>query len=71
MSVPRDWPWIAVFVLGVGLAVAGQAILGGTAGRIVLAFGLLAIFGAAIRFITKGDPTPSDERRVPAGHSGI
>jgi len=38
---------------------------------IAIAGGLLALYGGAIRFISRKDPTPRDERRVPAGHSGV
>ena len=38
---------------------------------IAIAVGLLALYGAAIRFISRKDPTPPEERRVPAGRSGV
>ena len=38
---------------------------------IALAIGFLAVYGAAIRFISRKDPTPPEKRRVPAGHSGL
>ena len=38
---------------------------------IAIAGGLLALYGAAIRFISRNDPTPPETRRVPAAHSGI
>jgi len=38
---------------------------------IILACVLLAVYGAAIRFISRNDTAPPEERRVPAGHSGV
>jgi hypothetical protein len=61
------WPW---FLLGLALAVIGLGVLDGAAGSVVLAIGLLAIFGAAIRVISRHDSRPPEERRVPAGRSG-
>jgi hypothetical protein len=58
------WPW---FLLGVVLSVIGLVVLDGAAGAIVLAVGLLAIFGAGVRFISRNDSRPPDDRRVPAG----
>jgi hypothetical protein len=62
---------LLVGLVGLALVLAGLLLLDGAAGSIVLAFGLLAVFGVAVRFITRGDTRPQDERRVPAGHSGI
>jgi len=62
------WPW---FLLGVVLTVIGLVVLDGAAGAIVLAVGLLAIFAAGVRFISRNDSRPPDDRRVPAGRSGI
>jgi hypothetical protein len=64
----RVWPWL---VLGVVLSVIGLVLLDGAAGAIVLAVGLLAVFGAGVRFISRNDFGPPDDRRVPAGRSGI
>jgi hypothetical protein len=58
------WPWL---VLGVVLSVIGLVLLDGAAGAIVLAVGLLAIFGGAVRFISRNDSRPPDDRRVPVG----
>jgi hypothetical protein len=38
---------------------------------IAIGIGFLALYGAGIRFITRKDPTPREERRVPAGRSGV
>jgi hypothetical protein len=62
------WPW---FIVGVVLVVAGVVVLDGAAGTIVLASGCLALLGAGIRLISRNDSTPPEERRVPAGHSGV
>ena len=62
------WPW---FVLGVVISAIGGVVLDGAAGAIVLAVGLVMIFGAGVRAISRNDPTPPDDRRVPAGRSGI
>lgn len=62
------WPWL---VLGVVLAIIGLVMLDGAAGAIVLAVGLLAIFGALVRVISRNDSGPPDDRRVPAGRSGV
>jgi hypothetical protein len=62
------WSW---FLLGVVLSAVGLVVLDGAVGAIVLAVGLLTIFGAGVRFITRDEPGPPDERRVPAGHSGV
>ena len=62
------WPWLIVAV--VLLAVAMFAV-GGTAGTIILACGFLALLGAGVRVISRNDPPPPPEGRVPAGHSGI
>jgi hypothetical protein len=61
------WLWL---VLAVALIVIGLVAVGGTAGSIILACGLVALFGVGVRIISRNDPAPPDERRVPAGHSG-
>jgi hypothetical protein len=61
------WPWL---MLATVLIVLGLLALEGAAGSIVLACGFLALFGAGIHVISRNDPTPPEERRVPAGHSG-
>jgi hypothetical protein len=58
-------------MLAAVLVVVGLFAVEGAAGSIILAFGLLAAFGGCIRIISRNDPTPRDERRVPAGHSGV
>jgi hypothetical protein len=63
----RVWPWL---MLAVVLVVVGLLVVDGTAGTIILACGFLGLFGAGIRMISRNDPTPPEERRVPAGHSG-
>ena len=70
MSVLKNsaWPWL---MLAAVLVVVGLVVVNGTAGTILLACGFLAVFGAGIKLITRSDPTPPEERRVPAGHSGI
>jgi hypothetical protein len=69
MAVLRTaWLWLIVAVL---LIVVGVVVLDGSAGTIVLACGFIALFGAGIRLISRNDSTPPEERRVPAGHSGI
>jgi hypothetical protein len=67
-TLKSAWPW---FVLGVVLSAVGLVVLDGAAGAIVLAVGLLMIFGAGVRVISRNDPRPADDRRVPAGHSGV
>jgi hypothetical protein len=61
------WPWL---IVGVILIVVGVVVLDGGAGTVVLACGFIALLGAGIRLISRNDPTPKEERRVPAGHSG-
>jgi hypothetical protein len=69
MAVLRTaWLWLIVAVL---LIVVGVVVLDGSAGTIVLACGFIALFGAGIRLISRNDSAPPEERRVPAGHSGI
>jgi hypothetical protein len=69
MAVLRTaWLWLIVAVL---LIVVGVVVLDGSAGTIVLACGFIALLGAGIRLISRNDSTPPEERRVPAGHSGI
>ena len=38
---------------------------------ILLSCGFVALYGVAIRFISRNDPAPQEERRVPAGRSGV
>ena len=61
------WPWLmlAALLVVVGLVVDGAA------GSIILACGFIALFGAGIKLISRNDPTPPEERRVPVGHSGV
>ena len=61
-------PWL---IVGVVLILVGVVALDGGVGTIVLACGFIALFGAGIRLISRNDPTPKEERRVPAGHSGV
>jgi hypothetical protein len=61
------WPWL---VLAVALIIVGLFAVDGTAGSIILACGFLALVGVGVRIISRNDPTPPEERRVPAGHSG-
>jgi hypothetical protein len=63
------WPWLilAAVLVVVGLLV----VVDGTAGTIILACGFIALLGAGIKLISRNDPTPPEERRLPAGHSGI
>jgi hypothetical protein len=53
------------------LVVVGLLVVEGTAGTIILACGFLALLGAGIRLISRNDPAPQEEPRVPAGHSGV
>ena len=62
------WPWLMLAAL---LVVVGLVVVDGAAGSIILACGFIALFGAGIKLISRNDPTPPEERRVPAGHSGI
>ena len=62
------WPWL---IVGVVLIVVSVVALDGGAGTIVLASGFIALFGGGIRLISRNDSTPEEERRVPAGHSGV
>ncbi len=61
---------VAFLVLAVVLIALGALVVDGAAGTIALACGFIALFGAGIRLISRNDPTPPEERRVPAGHSG-
>jgi hypothetical protein len=58
------WPWL---VLAAVLVVVGLLVVEGTAGTIILACGFIALFGAGIKLISRNDPTPPEERRVPVG----
>lgn len=62
------WPWL---ILAAVLVVVGLLVVEGTAGTIILACGFLALLGAGIRLISRNDPAPREEPRVPAGHSGV
>lgn len=64
----HTWAWL---VCATVLIVLGLFAAKGTAGSVILACGFLALFGAAIRVISRNDPAPPEERRVPAGHSGV
>lgn len=70
MTAPntRLWLWLAPAIVLILLGLFG---IPGTAGVILLACGCLALFGAAVHIISRNDPTSPDERRVPAGHSGV
>ncbi len=61
---------VAFLVLAVVLIALGALVVDGAAGTIAVACGFIALFGAGIRLISRNDPTPPEERRVPAGHSG-
>jgi hypothetical protein len=62
------WPWL--IVAAVLIAVGLFAVKGG-AGSLILACGFLALFGAGVRAVTSNDTRPRDDRRPPAGHSGV
>jgi hypothetical protein len=62
------WPWL---IAATGLILLGGIAVEGAAGSIILAAGFVALFGAGVRLISRNDTTPREERRVPAGHSGI
>jgi hypothetical protein len=62
---------VVFLVLAVVLIALGAFVVDGAAGTIALACGFIALFGAGIRLISRNDPTPRDEGRVPAGHSGV
>ena len=62
------WPWL---MLAAVLVVVGIVVVDGMAGTIILACGFIALFGAGIKLISRNDPAPREERRVPAGHSGV
>jgi hypothetical protein len=58
------WPWLMPAAL---LVVVGLVVVDGAAGSIILACGFIALFGAGIKLISRNDPTPPQERRVPVG----
>ena len=58
-------------LLAAVLIVLALFVVGGTAGTLLLACGFVALFGAGVRLISRDDAAPADERRVPAGHSGV
>jgi hypothetical protein len=62
------WAWLLPAVVLIAL---GLFVVGGVAGTIVLACGCLALFGAGVYRLHKDDPRPPEERRLPAGHSGV
>jgi VIT1/CCC1 family predicted Fe2+/Mn2+ transporter len=64
----RAWFWLAPAIV---LILLGLFVVEGTAGTIILACGFLGLLGAGISIISRNDPRPPEERRVPAGHSGV
>jgi hypothetical protein len=62
------WPWLMFATV---LIVLSLFAVEGAAGSIVLAAGFLALLGAGVRIISRNDTTPREERRVPAGRSGV
>jgi hypothetical protein len=66
----KTWPW---FVLAAALVALGLFVVAGSAGTILLAVGLLALFGAGMRaaFGRAAEPPYLEDRRLPAGHSGM
>jgi hypothetical protein len=62
------WLWL---ILATGLIVLGLFAVEGAVGSIILAAGFLALYGAGIRIISRNDTAPREERRLPAGHSGV
>ncbi len=62
---------MAALLITVVLVALGLYVVPGAAGSIVLAFGFVGLFGVAVRAISRNDETPREERRVPAGHSGV
>jgi hypothetical protein len=64
----RAWFWLVPAIV---LILVGVFVVEGTAGTIILACGFLALLGAGISIISRNDPTPPKDRRVPAGHSGV
>ena len=58
-------------IAAASLIALGLFAVDGAAGSIILAAGFVALFGAGIRFISRNDTTPREERRLPAGHSGV
>jgi hypothetical protein len=61
---------VAWLLLAVVLIVLGMVLSGGAA-TILLAAGFVALFGVGIRLISRNDERPREERRLPAGHSGV
>ena len=53
------------------LVVLGLFVVPGAAGTIVLAFGFVGLWGVGVRHISRNDETPREQRRLPAGHSGV
>jgi hypothetical protein len=62
------WPWLMSAAVLIALGVFAVE---GAAGSVILACGFLALFGAGIRIISRNDATLPEERRVPAGRSGV
>ena len=62
---------MAALFVTIVLVVLGLFVVPGAAGSIVLAFGFVGLFGVAVRVISRKDEKPREERRVPAGHSGV
>jgi hypothetical protein len=62
------WAWLLPAVVLIAL---GLFVVAGLAGTIVLACGCLALFGAGVHWLHQDDPRPPEERRLPAGHSGL
>ena len=62
---------MAALFVTIVLVVLGLFVVPGAAGSIVLAFGFVALFGVAVRVISRNDEKPREERRVPAGHLGV
>ncbi len=62
---------VAFLVLAVVLIALGALVVDGAVGTIALACGFVALFGAGIRLISRNDPAPPEEGRLPAGHSGV
>jgi hypothetical protein len=48
-----------------------MTVLKAGAGSLILACGFLAQFRGGVRAVTRNDTRPRDDRRPPAGHSGV
>ena len=62
---------VAFLVLAVVLIALGAFVVDGAGGNHRTRCRLHRLFGAGIRLISRNDPAPRDEGRVPAGHSGV